>query len=113
MCDWRTLDENDLVPIPAYMPPKGSGMGYAQVTDGEGFEAMYLRHNPTQQWYYRNGMEPGGVLMFKCFDTINDGKTARRCPHSAFVDPTNTDQTTRESVELRCLLFYEDQPLEG
>lgn len=113
MCDWRTLDENDLVTIPVFFPPKDSGMRYAELTEGDRFELFYLRYNPNQEWYYRRGMEPGECLLIKCFDTINDGKTARKVPHSAFVDPTNTDNTVRESIEIRSLVFYEDQPLEG
>lgn len=72
-----------------------------------------MKYHPEQTWYYCEGMKPGEVLFVKCFDTIRDGKTARRVPHSAFVDPTNTDETKRESIEIRCLVFYEDQPAEG
>jgi hypothetical protein len=58
-------------------------------------------------------MSPGETLLIKCFDTIRNGKTARRVPHSAFVDPTGTDNTKRESIEIRSLVFWEDQPAEG
>ena len=113
MCDWQTLDEKDLVPLPAYMPPKKSGLHYGTVTDGWGFETMYLRHSPNVKWYYRDGMDTDKVLLFKCWDTIDDGKSAKRCPHSAFIDPATAEMTPRESVEVRCLLIWEDQPLEG
>ncbi len=52
-------------------------------------------------------------MIIKCFDSIKDGRTARRVPHSAFVDPTNTNDLKRESIEIRCLVFWEDQPTEG
>ena len=112
MCDWRTVADKDLIPLPVYFPPKSSGMRYATLSDGNRFEILYLRHSPTQEWYYRDGMEPGECLLIKCFDSIKDGKTARRVPHSAFTDPTNQDDTTRESIEIRSLVFFEDQPLE-
>ena len=88
-------------------------MRYADLTEGDRFELFYLRYNPDQTWYYRSEMEPGECLLIKCFDTINDGKTARKVPHSAFVDPTSTSDLKRESIEIRSLVFYEDQPLEG
>lgn len=113
MCDARTARDEDLVTIPVYFPPKDSGMRYATLTEGDRFELFYLKYHPDQTWYYCEGMKPGECLFVKCFDTIRDGKTARRTPHSAFVDPTNTDNTKRESVEIRCLVFWEGQPAEG
>ena len=111
MCDWRTVHDEDLTPVSAWLPKKDSGMRYATLSQGERFEILYLKHRPDQEWYYADGMKPGECLMIKCFDSIQDGKTARRVPHSAFTDPTNDDDTTRESIEIRCLVFFEDQPL--
>ncbi|KAF2101409.1 hypothetical protein NA57DRAFT_64217 [Rhizodiscina lignyota] len=115
MCDARTAKDEDLIPIPVYFPPKDGPTQhrYATLTEGDRFELLYCKYNPEHEWYYVDGMKPGECLLIKCFDTIRDGKTARRVPHSAFTDPTNHDDTTRESVEIRCLVFYEDQPLEG
>ena len=113
MCDARTARDEDLIPIPVYFPPKTSGQRYATLTEGDRFEIFYTRYNPEQTWYYAEGMKPGECLLIKCYDSIQDGKTARRVPHSAFTDPTNEDDTTRESIEIRSLVFYEDQPLEG
>lgn len=114
MCDWRTCDEErDLMPISVHFPQKTSNQRYATLTEGNQFELVYCKYNPSHEWYYRSGMKPGDCLVIKCFDSIRDGKTARKVPHSAFTDPTNQDDTTRESIEIRCLVFYEDQPLEG
>jgi len=112
-CDARTARDSDLVPIPVYFPPKGSGQRYSTLTEGDHFELLYCKYNPGHEWYYANEMRPGEALMIKCFDSIRDGKTARRVPHSAFVDPSSTSDMTRESIEIRCLVFWEDQPLEG
>jgi len=53
-------------------------------------------------------MKPEEVLLLKCYDSIQDGKTARRVPHSAFSNPATKDDVNRESIEVRCLVFYED-----
>ena len=111
MCDWRTVRDEDLMEIPVYFPPKEGGTPYSTLTEGEKFTIFYLKHHPAQEWYYVEGMKPGECLFIKCWDTIQDGKTARRVPHSAFTDPTTQDDTTRESIEIRCLVFWEDQPL--
>lgn len=58
MSDARTINDNDLVPIPVYFPPKDSGFRYATLTEGDRFELFYLRHNPEQTWYYAEGMKP-------------------------------------------------------
>ncbi|KAK3705225.1 hypothetical protein LTR37_013386 [Vermiconidia calcicola] len=93
MCDWRTVnEEEDLKPIMVYLPPKDTGFRYSTVSEGEKFELVYTKHNPNHEWYYRSGMQPGECLLIKCFDTISDGKTARKVPHSAFTDPNGTDE---------------------
>lgn len=38
MCDWRTINEDDLVPIPVYFPPKDSGLRFSTLTEGDRFE---------------------------------------------------------------------------
>ena len=112
-CDARTARDEDLMPIPVFFPSKATDHRYATLTKGDRFELVYVKYDPAQTWYYCDGMRPGECLLVKCYDSIRDGKTARRCPHSAFVDTTSTSDTKRESIEIRCLVFYEDQPLEG
>ncbi len=73
---------------------------------GDSFELFYLKYDPEQTWYYCDGMKPGECLFVKCFDSIRDGKTARRVPHSAFVDPTMNSQEKRESIEIRCCKLH-------
>ncbi len=110
VCDSRTVRDEDLIPIPVTLPAKGTGQ-YADISAGKGFEIYYARHNPEQTWYYVSAMTPEEVLLIKCFDSIRDGHTARRVPHSAFTNPDTKDDLTRESIEVRCLVFYEDQPV--
>ena len=61
--------------------------------------------------YFFDNMTPDEVLLIKLFDTANDGKTAKRTPHSAFVKSGTENEPKRESIEIRCLAFFEDQPL--
>ncbi len=87
-------------------------MTYADVSAGESFETFYAKANPEHRWFYASGMTPEEVLLIKCFDSKTDGGVARRVPHSAFTDPRTRDEMTRESIEVRCLVFYEDEPNE-
>jgi hypothetical protein len=63
-------------------------------------------------WYVQN-MRPDEALFIKCFDShseVNGGKkgVAGYTPHTAFVDPqTPEDAPGRQSIEVRCLVFYE------
>lgn len=99
------------MPVSANLPPKGEGK-YATLTAGKRFETFYAKYGPEHKWYYASRMTPEEVLLIKCFDSTKDGETARRVPHSAFTDPETRDDVTRESIEVRCLVFYEDQPNE-
>ena len=107
VCDARSARDEDLMPVTSRLPPKGSG-AYAQVSQGDGFELYYKRYAEGERWYYKEGMEPEEVWMIKCFDSLRDGRTARRCPHSAFSDPETKGGRTRESIEVRSLVFWEN-----
>jgi hypothetical protein len=50
---------------------------------------------------------PSEVLLIKCFDSKTDGR-ARRVPHSAFVDEERVDEASRQSIEVRALVFHPD-----
>lgn len=110
MCDARSVPDEDLIPVAANLPSKDTGLKYSTITAGRRFELFYAKYNPEHKWYYASEMTPDEVLLIKCFDSIRDGKTARRVPHSAFTDPKTKDlDVVRESIEVRCLVFYEDQ----
>ncbi|KAF7194132.1 Hydroxylase/desaturase asaB [Pseudocercospora fuligena] len=110
MCDARTTHEEDFVPITSYLPPK-DGSDYGNLTPADNFEIFYKRYHPDEKWYYFDNMTPNEVLLIKLFDTAKDGKTAKRTPHSAFVIPGTEKEPKRESIEIRCLAFFEDQPI--
>ena len=69
-------------------------------------ETYLITHNPTHQWFYFLQMQPYEVLLFKCFDSADDGR-ARFAAHTGFDDPTSPpDAPARESIELRTLVFW-------
>lgn len=59
-------------------------------------------------------MTPDEVMFIKCFDSRSEGRPNGReglaalTPHTAFVDPaTPPDAKGRQSIEVRCLVFYD------
>lgn len=67
-------------------------------------ETYAVKYNEGHKWFYRSGLEPGQVLLIKCFDSKTDGR-ARRVPHTAFEDGSVGE--ARESIEVRALVFHE------
>jgi hypothetical protein len=107
VCDARSVPDSDLFGNIAHLPPKGSDT-FENVTPGSSFETWSVKANPNHKWYYVPNMTPGDVVFVKCFDSKKDGR-ARRAPHAAFIDPrTKDDPTPRESIEVRCLVFWDE-----
>lgn len=98
VADAHTVPESDLVPIKLIYP------------DREG-ETLGVRANKDTKWYYRYGQSPELVTLIKCFDSKLDGR-ARRVPHSAFDLPGAENEEARESIEVRTLVFHEDDTAE-
>jgi hypothetical protein len=63
------------------------------------------------RWFYKSNLTPDEVLLIKCFDSKLDGR-ARRVPHTAFHVPGTEEKEGRESIEVRALVFHEDESLE-
>jgi hypothetical protein len=90
-----SVAERDLVKIPFILPNRNG-------------ETFFVSYNPTHRWFYKRGMTPEEVLMFKVYDSKEDGR-ARRVAHTSFVDPTSPeDAPVRESIEVRVLVFHPD-----
>lgn len=58
-------------------------------------------------------MTPDEAMFIKCFDSASQGQpggldgVAALTPHTAFIDPnTPSDAKGRQSIEVRCLVFY-------
>jgi len=93
VCDARTMDEDDLVPVERRGKDR---IGELQVA----------LHDPGQRWYYYPRMTRDEVLLFKTYDSADDGRT-RFTPHSSCKDPrAPLNAPPRESLETRCLVFY-------
>lgn len=96
LCDFRSIDyQKDLVPSALKYPDR----------DGETFGVKF---NPDHKWKYLRGMQPDELVLIKCYDSQEDGKTALLTPHTAFQDPTTPkDAPLRQSIEVRLLVFYD------
>ncbi|KAF5601716.1 uncharacterized protein FSUBG_8082 [Fusarium subglutinans] len=90
VCDSRYLHEDDIVASDIVLP-------HLQI------QAYEIWYNPNQAWYFLDQQESTEVLLMLSADSI----TSIRCAHSAFEDPkTKTDDPKRQSIELRCMVFY-------
>lgn len=69
-------------------------------------EVLQLAYNPAHAWYYFPKMTRDEALVFKCYDSLTDGR-ARYTAHSAFEHPdTPPTAPERESIEMRTFAFY-------
>lgn len=93
ICDAQSIAADDLVPTDlVYQDRVG--------------EVLQIAHNPDHRWFYFPEMERNEALVFKCYDSMNDGR-ARFSAHSAFDDPTSPPGAPpRESIETRTLAFF-------
>ncbi|KAK3360515.1 hypothetical protein B0T25DRAFT_535800 [Lasiosphaeria hispida] len=105
---WRpikTIYRDPLAIADAHSVPEEDLVGIALVYPTRRGETYGVRPNPGHKWYFKYGQTPGEVMLIKCFDT-QEG-VARRVPHSAFEDPAEVDKYSRESIEVRALVFYD------
>ncbi|ETS77611.1 hypothetical protein PFICI_09673 [Pestalotiopsis fici W106-1] len=71
-------------------------------------QTVSINYSDQQRWYYLDHQESHEVTFIKIWDS-KDG-TAKLCPHGAFQHPhAPTNAKLRESVEVRCLVFYENE----
>lgn len=69
-------------------------------------ETYAVRFSATHRWLYAPRMSRDEVLLFRCYDSL-ENSPARFVPHAAFADPAApATAAPRESIELRCLVFY-------
>ena len=86
-------------------------------------ETYAVASDPNHKFFYMKDMTPDEAMFIKCFDSRSDrfskvdngegisggvAGVADLTPHTAFVDPdTPADAKGRQSIEVRCLVFYE------
>jgi hypothetical protein len=93
ICDARTLSHDDLI-VSERRYPDRIGQTYA------------IKYNPQHRWYWFPQMRRDEALVFKVYDSLNDGR-ARWTAHTAFDDPTAPPNARpRESIEIRTLAFF-------
>ncbi|OAL36854.1 hypothetical protein AYO20_03910 [Fonsecaea nubica] len=111
---WRpikTILKDPLAVAEAHSVPDSDLIGVGLIYHNRKGETYTVRPNPEHKWHYLYGQTPEEVLLIKCFDSKLDGR-ARRVPHTAFVNPETVNEYPRESIEVRCLVFHEDQTAE-
>ncbi len=93
VCDAQSIDAKDFVPTDFVYRDKVG-------------EVYRFTYNPQHRWSYFPRLERDEVILLKCYDSKEDGR-ARFSAHSAFDDPTSPpDAATRESIEVRALVFW-------
>lgn len=69
---------------------------------GETYDVLF---SPAHRWHYVKEQRPDEVLLLKCYNSRED--VARFAPHTSFIVPdASPDTPTRESIELRALVFH-------
>lgn len=65
-----------------------------------------LKYSPNHRWFYFPEMRRDEALVFKVYDSENDGR-ARFTPHTSFDDPNSApDAPPRQSIEVRAFAFF-------
>ena len=126
--DWRSTTPADFVPVDLLYPQRANSdnddRGKEQLPDPESIsshvgyeikgETFAVRPSEAHRFYYVKDMTPEEAMFIKCFDSRGEGLPlgkdglARCTPHTAFVDPATRESAPgRESIEVRCLVFYE------
>lgn len=126
--DWRTTKPEDFIAVDLLYPKRtdqdDDDRGKETLPDekslwsSEGYEAKgeTFAVAPTEEhrFYYVKNMKPEEVMLLKCFDSAGEGEQlgkkglAVRTPHTAFLDPATPESAPgRQSIEVRCLVFYE------
>ncbi|CAG8169269.1 unnamed protein product [Penicillium olsonii] len=120
--DWRSTRPSNYVKVDLLYPRNfqdGREMApdpdSAQSTEGYEVKGEQYAIAPDERhrFYYVKDMAPEEVMLIKCFDsrsyTMTGGQTniAHAACHSAFRDPnTPPGSPARQSIEVRCLVFY-------
>ena len=128
--DWRSTSPTDFIPVDLMYPKRADSVmddddrGKEKLPTEQSWqstenyevkgETLGVAANEKHHFYYMKDMTPDEVMLLKCFDSYGDdipgGKKgiAVRTPHTAFIDPeTPADAPGRQSIEVRCLVFYE------
>jgi GA4 desaturase len=106
VCDWRTLDESDIIRTENRKPSDVNTSGSYL---GEAVGGLPPKRPETQRWYWSPNQEPNEITIIKFADTASeeDGNIAGGCLHCSPILPGTDDEEPRSSVETRVYLFWE------
>jgi hypothetical protein len=109
VCDGRTVTDeetasNTLFVVDAF--PTGPALTAPVENEDQMIAATIFRYRPRHRWWYFSNMAADDVLLFKFQDS--DHSVTWRCPHTAFHDTSLPNTQIRESIEVRCVAFFED-----
>jgi hypothetical protein len=97
VCDARSIAAEDLIAADAIFDRDGK-VAFS-------FEALLLRHDARQRWFFYSNMGPDEALVFKTNDT--DGNCAHCVPHGAFDNPDCPEGVVpRASLEMRGIAYW-------
>lgn len=108
VCDGRTVTDeetasNTLFVVDSF--PQGEALTAPVANEDQMIAATIFRYRARHRWWYFSNMAADDVLLFKFQDS--DHGVTWRCPHTAFHDTSLPDTKTRESIEVRCIAFFE------
>jgi len=93
ICDAQSMAPSDLIPTERRHPDRVG-------------EIYHIAYNASHRWFYFPRMQRDEMLIFKCYDSLDDGR-ARFTAHASFDDPnTPAAAPPRESIEIRTLAFF-------
>lgn len=94
MCDAASVSKDDLVSV-------------SRISKTRTGTVQMVTFSPSHRWCYFPLMQMNEILLFKVYDSADDGR-ARFTPHTSFDDPSvdSTTNTDRESIETRCFVFF-------
>ncbi|MEM7293545.1 MAG: CmcJ/NvfI family oxidoreductase [Pseudomonadota bacterium] len=91
-CDASSVETEDLVSVERVARDRTGSL-------------QLLKHRDSQQWFYYPGLKANEVLLFKVYDSAQDGR-CRFTPHTSFSEASST-QHERISIESRCFLLFD------
>jgi hypothetical protein len=93
--------------------PKRPGSQFKDVSAGKSFESVAVTANPMHKWYFASDLTPSEAILLKINDAAagqpnpkTGGVIADGIPHTAIQIPGTETAEPRESIEMRCLVFY-------
>jgi hypothetical protein len=108
VCDGRTVTDEETTSNTLFVVdefPTGDALTAPVEGEEDMIAATILRYRDRHRWWYFSNMTAQDVLLFKFQDS--DHSVTWRCPHTAFHDTSLPDANIRNSIEVRCVAFFE------